>query len=190
MRRAESGYTLTEIIVAVAVIAILAGAMTPLIFKQIDRSRVARATQDLKTIEDGFIQYYADTQYWPCGWDADEDKNAHKDLAKYTCLYESESVTGWDGPYINESGGKNGSDKTIAAAKISGTQDYEGVVDPWARPFRLFLANTSTDGAEYGTVVIYSKGKNQKVDTSDADLLQGKSSGDDIVRIVSRKAAD
>ncbi len=185
--RHERGYTLTEIIVAVAVIAILAGAMTPLIFKQIERSRTARARQDLDVIKAAFTQYYADTQYWPCGWDPSTDDNVHGNFAVFRCLYEDDGNNGWDGPYLNESAGKvNGHYR--AAVRQNG--EWTGIVDPWGRPYRVFEANVSTQGAEYGTVVVYSRGKNGQVDTTDANLLAGIASGDDVVVIVTRKAAD
>ncbi len=185
--RKPRGYTLTEIIVAVAVIAILAAAMTPLIFKQIERSRAARAREDLDVVRAAFTQYYADTQYWPCHWDAATSNNRHEDFTTFRCLYEDDGLNGWDGPYLNESAGKvNGHYR--AAARQNG--EWTGVVDPWGRPYRIFEANVATTGAEKGTIVLYSRGKNGRVDTADEDLLAGKASGDDIVLLVSRKATD
>ena len=185
--RGNRGYTLTEIIVAVAVIAILAGAMTPLIFKQIERSRAARARQDLDAIKAAFTQYYADTQYWPCRWDASTSRNVHGDFTAFRCLYEDDDLHGWDGPYLNESAGRVAGHYR-AAVRRNG--EWHGVVDPWGRPYRVFEANVSTSGASYGTIVLYSRGKNGRTDTSTANLIAGTASGDDIVTIVTRKAAD
>ncbi len=185
--RDSRGYTLTEIIVAVAVIAILAGAMTPLIFKQIERSRAARARQDLDAVKAAFLQYRADTQYWPCSWDASTSNNVKGWFTGYYCLYEDDHRHGWDGPYLDRSGGQvNGHYR----AAVYQDGQWTGVVDPWGRPYMVYEANTSTSGAEYGAVVLYSVGKNGRADTADADLLQGNASGDDVVVLVTRRAAD
>ena len=185
--RNSRGYTLTEIIVAVAVIAILAGAMTPLIFKQIERSRAARARQDLGAVKAAFIQYRADTQYWPCGWDASASNNVKGAFTTFWCLYQDDHRHGWDGPYLDRSGGKVNGYYRVAVYENG---EWKGVVDPWGRPYQVFEANTSTAGAEYGAVVLYSAGKNGRVDTTDADLVQGNASGDDVVVLVTRRAAD
>ncbi len=190
MRIGERGYTLTEVIVAVAAIGILVGAIVPLVSTQVERSRIAQADSDLELLSTSLARYYADTQYWPCQWDPGEDSNMHLDLVAFDCLYESGGVMGWDGPYLSKSAGRDISGKTLTAAMITGTRDYEGFVDPWAKPFGLFMATSSPDGGDYGTVVIYSKGRNEVLDSTDADLLLGKSSGDDIVRLVSAKIAE
>ncbi|MCP3979499.1 MAG: prepilin-type N-terminal cleavage/methylation domain-containing protein [bacterium] len=184
--KSQRGFTLTEIIVAIAVITILAGAMTPLIFKQIDRSRKARAGQDLDAVKSAFLQYYADTQHWPCDWDAQADKSRHADLTDFTCLYSDDGLAGWDGPYVNESGGKK-KGKEVAAVK-SKQGDWSGIVDPWGQPYRFFEANTKTKNAKTGAVVLYSAGKNGSADTKDKDLVVGKAKEDDVVLLISRRA--
>lgn len=190
MRREERGYTLTEVIVAVAAVAILVGAIVPLVSTQVERSRIAQVDSDLELLATSIARYYADTQYWPCQWDPGENSNTHLDLVTFDCLYENGGVVGWDGPYLSKSAGRNSSGKTLTAAMIAGTNEFEGFVDPWAKPFGLFLATTSPDGADCGTVVVYSKGRNEVLDSTDADLLLGKSSGDDIVRLVSTRTTE
>ena len=142
MSKSQGGYTLTEIIVAVAVIAILAGAMTPLIFKQIERSRDSRATQDINAFKAAFVQYYADTQFWPCGWNGARDRNQHVDIDDFSCLYEDDGQNGWDGPYLGNSAGT--SPQTVAVQ--DGDGQWTGVVDPWGAPYASMHA-----GPAHGT---------------------------------------
>ncbi len=184
MSKSQGGYTLTEIIVAVAVIAILAGAMTPLIFKQIERSRDSRATQDINAFKAAFVQYYADTQFWPCGWNGARDRNQHVDIDDFSCLYEDDGQNGWDGPYLGASAGT--SPQTVAVQ--DGDGQWTGVVDPWGAPYRLYARRANARNAEHGYIVLYSQGKDARRNTSVTELINGQAQGDDIVLVVSNRA--
>jgi general secretion pathway protein G len=61
----EKGFTLVEVIVIVAVIAILAGIVVPMIFKQIDESKLTRAEADCKSISSAILAFRKDTGVWP-----------------------------------------------------------------------------------------------------------------------------
>jgi type II secretion system protein G len=57
------GFTLIEVIVVAAIIAILAGVLVPMIMNQIDESKVQRANGDMKSIENAIITIKKDTSY-------------------------------------------------------------------------------------------------------------------------------
>lgn len=59
------GFTLIEVIVVAAIIAILAGVLVPMIFSQIDESRISRAMGDLKSIQTSIMAFRKDTASWP-----------------------------------------------------------------------------------------------------------------------------
>ena len=59
------GFTLIEVIVVAGIIAILAGILVPLIFKEIDESRITRASADIKSIMNAMIVLKKDTGQWP-----------------------------------------------------------------------------------------------------------------------------
>jgi prepilin-type N-terminal cleavage/methylation domain-containing protein len=59
------GFTLIEMAVVLAVIAVLAAILTPLVTSYIDQARVVRANADTNQIAKSYILYYRDTAYWP-----------------------------------------------------------------------------------------------------------------------------
>ena len=61
----RKGFTLIEVIVVAGIIAILAGILVPLIFKEIDESRITRATADIKSIATSMLVLKKDTGQWP-----------------------------------------------------------------------------------------------------------------------------
>lgn len=63
--REQKGFTLIEVIVVAGIIAILAGILVPLIFKEIDESKITRASADVKSISSALIVFRKDTGQWP-----------------------------------------------------------------------------------------------------------------------------
>ncbi len=63
--KGKGGFTLIEVIVVAGIIAILAGILVPLIFKEIDKARITRATADTKSIQTAIMVFRKDTSKWP-----------------------------------------------------------------------------------------------------------------------------
>ena len=63
--KSQKGFTLIEIIVVIAVVAILAAILTPQIVKSISESKVARAKNDLVVIAAAIGDFYKDTGKYP-----------------------------------------------------------------------------------------------------------------------------
>ncbi len=64
-RKGEGGFTLIEVIVAIAVVAILAGIITPSVIKHIDDSKRARAQNDCLVIGSAIASFYKDVARMP-----------------------------------------------------------------------------------------------------------------------------
>lgn len=154
------GFTLIEVIVVAGIIAILAGILVPIIFKEIDESRVTRASADIRSISSGFIVFKKDTAQWPsmdgaCGANVTllvGDGNGLSNLAGMgfdagvTSSYNdhlSVNATGcysnWKGPYI---------------ARVA--------ADPWGNTYVTNADGFAIDGRP---VWIISAGPNGLLDT-------------------------
>jgi prepilin-type N-terminal cleavage/methylation domain-containing protein len=64
-RNDEKGFTLIEVIVAIAVVAILAGVITPSVIKHLDDSKKARAQNDCLVIGSAIGSFYKDVSRMP-----------------------------------------------------------------------------------------------------------------------------
>jgi prepilin-type N-terminal cleavage/methylation domain-containing protein len=61
----QQGFTLIEVIVAIAVVAILAGIITPSVIKHLDDSKHSRAQNDCLVIGSSIGSFYKDAGRWP-----------------------------------------------------------------------------------------------------------------------------
>ncbi len=173
MARANRGYTIAEILIAIVVVAVLAGSLTPLVFKQVDRSRFVRARQDSETIATAIARFVDDTGSWPCGLPVPGGDTRDAVLDDLACLYEPHGAPGWNGPYLKRSAGNvRGCER---AAKLDSIENrWIGLVDPWRQPYRLALVGD--DG-----IAVYSTGRNTARDSEIPGLVAGEPNGDDIV---------
>jgi general secretion pathway protein G len=64
-RNSSAGFTLVEVIVIVAILAILAGILVPMIFSQIDEARITRAEADCKSLSTALLVARKDLGLWP-----------------------------------------------------------------------------------------------------------------------------
>jgi general secretion pathway protein G len=64
-RKKSAGFTLIEVIVIVAILAILAGILAPMIFSQIDDAKLTRAEADCKSISSAILVFRKDLGAWP-----------------------------------------------------------------------------------------------------------------------------
>ncbi|MBE3588244.1 MAG: prepilin-type N-terminal cleavage/methylation domain-containing protein [Thermoanaerobacteraceae bacterium] len=65
LRRDNRGFTLVELLVVIAIIGILAAIIAPNAFKAIEKSKVAAAEADYKSIKAAALNFYTDIGKWP-----------------------------------------------------------------------------------------------------------------------------
>lgn len=131
------GFTLAEILVALALIALLAAALIPVVAGQILKGDAARVMDDLGTVRLGVEQFLADVRRYP---------GKYSDLSKVITItnsdinavvYTTGLVNKWAGPYVAKD--------TVTAAVPTG---YGGSIT------NVFMKVANTNAVNYVTVVV------------------------------------
>lgn len=89
MKRDDHGYTLTEMLVVIAIIGLIAAALTPAVFGQMNRARAKSAQLQVETVAAAVEAFRTDVGRYPT---TDEGLKA---LTK-----DPGALEGWSGPYI------------------------------------------------------------------------------------------
>jgi general secretion pathway protein G len=63
--RGERGFTLIEIMVVVIIIGLLAAVIVPSVMKRVDDAKVAKAKEDIQSLETALTMYYMDNSKYP-----------------------------------------------------------------------------------------------------------------------------
>jgi len=153
------GFTIIEVVIVIAIIAMITGILTPIVFKYLDEAKETAVLEEMTNIRDAIIGekgtggYYSDLREFPPMYVTD-GRNVYSGLMVlsrittsfgqlYPCEKEGKimsyagpivastgnSVTGWRGPYILQSG------STADLLKDSWDYDYSYVVEPYEYDF-------------------------------------------------------
>jgi len=158
---AASAFTLAEILVALALMAVLAAVLLPTVAGQILKGDAGRVAQDLQAVRSGVEQFLADIHRYP-GRYSDLSKiiaTTNTDILGNT--YNAGLVNKWKGPYVTK-GTVNSSVDTGFGGTITNT----------------FMRVTNTNAIQYVTVVIVgvSGSDFDKIDEQ-LDGVVGRTSG-------------
>jgi general secretion pathway protein G len=88
---AEAGYTLTEMLVVIAIIGLLAAALTPALVGQLGRARVKTAHLQLENLEASLEAFRADVGRFPTAREGLE-----------ALVKQPADTEGWIGPYLRD----------------------------------------------------------------------------------------
>jgi len=64
-RNREAGFTLIEIVIAVAIIGIFAAVVSPMVYRHLADAKVSKAQAETETIANAILSYYKDVSRWP-----------------------------------------------------------------------------------------------------------------------------
>ena len=87
----DAGYTLTEMLVVIGIIGLIAAVLTPGIIGQLGRARAKAAQLQLDTLTADLEAYSSDVGHYP---------TQQEGLA--ALVTEPSSVQGWSGPYVRD----------------------------------------------------------------------------------------
>ena len=165
MVRRDSGFTLLEMVIVVAIIALLAGILVPVTINQVEEAQLARALGDVKALCNSLVIYKTDSGVWPttkkmlysdgalatseaANWEAAGDSEHIE-----RCLRDNLPATvGWNGPYMSG----------FAA-------------DPWGNRYVVEINGVTATGSPYGWII--SAGPDGQFQTAKTDTTL---KGDDI----------
>jgi len=61
----RAGFTLIEIVIAVAIVAIFAAALSPMVFRHLEDAKMSKAQSEAESVATAVLSYYKDTGAWP-----------------------------------------------------------------------------------------------------------------------------
>lgn len=105
------GFTLMEIVIAVAIVAVMAGALTPVVYKQMNAVRSEATSKELDQLKDALLEFYEDTGRFPTEGEG------------LAALVTDPGVNNWQGPYFS------GSQQELTAAVSSDAFNRDYVYD-------------------------------------------------------------
>ncbi len=97
----RAGFTLIELIVVIAIIAVLSAIIAPSAFMAIEKAKIARATDDMRAIKTAVMSYYTDTGLWPLVGISGAIRGTGAGLVTNNDG-SGNPVAGWDGPYLEK----------------------------------------------------------------------------------------
>lgn len=135
--RRIAGFTLAEVLVTLALIALLGAALLPVVSGQILKGDAGRVTEDLRAVQLGVEQFLGDVHRYP-GKYSDLSKaitTANTDVN--AVAYTTGLVNKWAGPYVAKD--------TVTASVPTG---YGGSIT------NVFMKMANTNAINYVTIVI------------------------------------
>jgi len=191
----EAGFTLIEIVIAVAIIGIFAAVISPMVFRHLEDAKISKTYNEAETVATALLTYYKDVGQWPytneegksgaidrllsstkvaTGKGKEAKKGAHnwghfgKDMQLGNYLYDNSVKSGtgtWRGPYLEQ----------------------PSFNDPWGDAYVVnsrYFPGGKYNGDKVHKVIVLSAGPDRKWETSFADDTSETISGDDIGYVV------
>jgi general secretion pathway protein G len=179
--RRSGGFTLIEIIVVLAIIAMLAGILAPVLTRYVGDSKIRRAEGDCQRIAAAMGLFYSDVGEWPIWFNGNATKPGD---GKFNTIIgtgdspDDMASTGWSiaGGSVdtiknqlisNKPGGNTPGYPTTGKRAWHGPYLDDEKADPWGSRYMVnveFVWPANVSGAK--PVIVLSSGPNKKVDTT------------------------
>ncbi len=198
MRIKNAGFTLIEVIVVIAVVAILAAILTPTVVKNIDDSKVARAKNEVQVIGAAMTSFYKDLGRWPTsnGNDLNDrlrmlngpgntpsyDNSVNNHASWWVAWRNTSTVGDLFSHHLIENNPKNGATDypTTGEYKWHGPYLSEIKPDPWGSYYACNVWYFYYPSGQPNAVFVWSPGPDRQADTQfDQDTTASPTLGDD-----------
>jgi general secretion pathway protein G len=193
----SNGFTLIELAVVLAIIAVLAAVLTPMVTGYLDQARLARAQADVRTLADAIKLYNRDTGRWPIystSANYGADTVGSNELATSTGSLPT-GGSGWTSTnisvgttslelYLNNDYSVVGS-ASFPKAGFRGPYVRTVDSDPWGNKYLLNAADLSRANSGNHAFVI-SAGPNGMLETTrdSATTTSLTAGGDDVIGVI------
>jgi prepilin-type N-terminal cleavage/methylation domain-containing protein len=172
----KRGFTLIEMVIVLAVVAILAAILTPTIAKNIEDSKKTKASADVKVIGAAVASFYKDVGVWP--GDADGDLDGNDLYALSSSNGQGATGTIWE-TWASGSHGDSFKNQLISntiksnagwyysRSKWKGPYFSEDKEDPWGRKYycNVLVGYYGTGTYDYTTMMVLSAGSDGTIQT-------------------------
>ena len=101
VQRPNPGFTLVEVLVILAILAILAGVLVPSIANQVTKSDISRVSADLGNVRTGVEAFLVDLKRYPGDIEDLVDQPTTADSTLLADAYPSGLIGKWSGPYVD-----------------------------------------------------------------------------------------
>ncbi len=211
--RNREGFTLIEVIIAVALVSILASAITLPMVRNIKNGKITRAQNDVQTIGTALISFYRDVGEWPTSGGAVDRLVGNSSLGggnngipagvpdvSGSSRWQNFGQPGALTEHLirNRTAGGAGlytvSRNPINSAGWNGPYLGEVNLDPWGNPYLVNIryarppkSGTVSENFDMHNILVVSTGPNRRCETSfDDGIYDEMAGGDDIAFIVER----
>lgn len=129
------GFTLIELLVVIAIIAILAGVLLPALNSVFKKADVAKALNDVKSLELAWKAYFQEYNKWPTGLTSSDTGGTIED-APGGIEAEDGVVRMLSGENVNSQNPREVPFMEFPEAAVDASGSF---VDPWGNPYKYML---------------------------------------------------